>query len=173
MSSHFHLASLQINKSISELLARNRARNDASNRAEFLHTHRRLHNGEASEVLRPSEGEGESDEVESASCARTDARTVDRDVMMKFDIAKNEEGPLRRTLKVEMRNENNRPADKTIEGDHSVPASRHPGLDERLKILETHLAMRYGKIWLSPADMIDLMVYVKSTVATGITPLSH
>jgi hypothetical protein len=171
MWSHFHLESLQINKSISELLARNRARNDASNRAEFLHTHRRLHAGEASEVLRP--GEGESDEVESASCARADARTVDRDVMMKFDIAKNEEGPLRRTLKVEMKNENNRSADKTIEGDHSVTAGRHPGLDERLKILETHLAMRYGKIRSSHADMIDLMVYVKSTVASGITRSSH
>jgi hypothetical protein len=146
MWSHSHLGSLQINKSISELLARNRARNDASNRAEFLHTHRRLHTGEASE-LRPSEGE--SDEVESASCARTDARAVDRDVMMKFDIAKNEDGPLRRTLKVEMKNENNRPADKTIEGDHSATASRHPGLDERLKNLEIHLAMRYGKICLS------------------------
>jgi hypothetical protein len=144
MWSYFHLESLQINKSISELLARNRARNDASNRAEFLHTHRRLHTGEASKVLRPGEGEG--DEVESASCARTDARTVDRDVMMKFDIAKNEEGPLRRTLKVEMRDEVNRPADKTIEGDHSVTANRQPGLDERLKNLETHLAMRYGKI---------------------------
>ena len=81
--------------------------------------------------------------------------------MMKFDIAKNEEGPLRRTLKVEMKNENNRPADKAIEGNHSVTASQHPGLDERLKILETHLAMRYGKICLSRADMIDLMVYIR------------
>ena len=97
----------------------------------------------------------------------TDARTVDRDVMMKFNIAKNEEGPLRRTLKVEMKNENNRPADRTIEGDHLVTASRHPGLDERLKILETNLAMQYGRIRLSPADMIDLMVYAKSTVATA------
>ena len=137
----FHLESLQINKSISELLARNRARNDASNRAEFLHTNRRLHASEASEVSRL--GEDETDQVESASCARTDARTVDRDVMMKFDIAKNEDGPLRRTLKV---NEINRPTDKAIDNDHSVTASRHPGLDERLKILETHLAMRYGKV---------------------------
>jgi hypothetical protein len=70
---------------------------------------------------------------------------VDRDVMMKFDIAKNEEGPLRRTLKVEMKDENNRPTDK---GDHLVTANRHPGLDERLKNLETHLAMRYGKFCL-------------------------
>ena len=71
-------------------------------------------------------------------------------MMMKFDIAKNEDGPLRRTLKVEMKNENNRPADKTIEGGHPVTASRHPGLDERLKNVETHLAMRYGRILLVP-----------------------
>ena len=78
--------------------------------------------------------------------------------MMKFDIAKNEDGPLRRTLKVEMKNQNNRLADKTTEGDHLITASRHPGLDERMKNLETHLAMRYGKILLVPPDMIDLMV---------------
>ena len=113
--------------------ARNRARNGASNRAEFLHTHQRLHTGEGSEVLRPGKGESASDEVESASCARVDARTVDRDVMTKFSIAKNEKGPLRRTPTVEIKNENNSPADKTIEGDHSVTAGRHPGLDERLK----------------------------------------
>ena len=70
--------------------------------------------------------------------------------MMKFDIAKNEDGPLRRTLKVEMKNENNRLADKTVEGGDSATASRHPGLDERLKNLETHLAMRYGKTLLVP-----------------------
>jgi hypothetical protein len=27
-------------------------------------------------------------------------------------------------------------------------AERHPGLDERLKTLETHLALRYGAFWL-------------------------
>jgi hypothetical protein len=75
---------------------------------------------------------------------------VDRDVMMKFDIAKNEDGPLRRTIKVEVKNEGNRPADKTIEGGDSATASRHPGLDERLKKLETHLTMRYGKVLLVP-----------------------
>ena len=156
MRLQFRLESRQINKSISELLARSRARNDASNRAEFLHTHRRLRAREESEALRSGEG----DEVESASCARADARTVDRDVMMKFDIAKNEEGPLKRTLKVEVKNEDNRPTDKTIEGGHLVTANRHPGLDERLKNLETHLAMRYGKFACSTA-MLNLMEYRK------------
>ncbi|KAF8482681.1 hypothetical protein DFH94DRAFT_728931 [Russula ochroleuca] len=144
-----------INKSISELLARSRARNDASNRAEFLHRHRRLHTGEASGVPCPGEG----DDVESASCARTDSRTVDRDVMMKFDIAKNEEGPLRRTLKVEMKDENNRPTDK---GDHLVTANRHPGLDERLKNLETHLAMRY--VPSPPASLLHRIKFVEDHI---------
>ncbi|KAN0105670.1 hypothetical protein V8E52_010789 [Russula decolorans] len=87
---------------------------------------------------------------------------VDRDVMMKFDIAKNEEGPLRRTLKVEMKNENNRSADKTVEGDHSVTAGRHPGLDERLKILETHLAMRY--VPPPPASLIHRIKFVEDHI---------
>ncbi len=49
-----------------------------------------------------------------------------------------------------MKDESKRPADKTIEGGHPVTASRHPGLDERLKNVETHLAMRYGRILLVP-----------------------
>ena len=69
--------------------------------------------------------------------------------------------------------ENKRRIDKTTEGDHLVTAGRHPGLDERLNISETYLAIRYGEIHLSRASMIDLMVYVKSSVATGITSSSH
>ncbi|KAN0105678.1 hypothetical protein V8E52_010797 [Russula decolorans] len=82
--------------------------------------------------------------------------------MMKFDIAKNEDGPLRRTLKVEMKNENNRPVDKTIEGDHLVTASRHPGLDESLKNLETHLAMRY--VPLPPASLVHRIKFVEDHI---------
>jgi hypothetical protein len=166
--SHFHVSLLhQINKSISALLARNRARNDASNRAEFLHLRR---TSNASED-RP-EGEGEGDEIESTSCSRTDAKTVDRDVMMKFDIAKNEEGPLRRTLKVEVKNDRNSPTDKNCDGNNSVTANRHPGADERLNNLETHLAMRYGKLVLFH-DYAQSNGTCESTVASGITPSSH
>jgi hypothetical protein len=99
-----------------------------------LHTYRRDHTSDASGALPLGEG----DDVESASCARTDSKMVDRDVMMKFDVAKNE---------------SNRPTDKTSEGDHAVTANRHPGLDERLKNLETHLAMRYGKFTLSATEV--------------------
>ncbi|KAN0129263.1 hypothetical protein V8E53_012962 [Lactarius tabidus] len=129
-----------INKSISELLARNRARNDASNRAEFLHPSKRFRTTDASGDLPSNEGD---DDIEHTSCARADAKTTDRDVMMKFDIAKNEEGPLRRTLTAEVKVENQIPTDERADGSSLVTAKRHPGLDERLKNLETHLAMRY------------------------------
>jgi len=80
-------------------------------------------------------------------------------VMMKFDIAKNEEGPLRRTLK---KNENNRTTDKIAEGDHLVTASRHPGLDERLKNLETHLALRY--VPSPPASLLHRIKFVEDHI---------
>ncbi|KAF8271303.1 hypothetical protein EI94DRAFT_1720858 [Lactarius quietus] len=148
-----------INKSISELLARNRARNDASNRAEFLHPCKRPRTGDASGDLPSNEGYGD---IEHASCARTDAKTTDRDVMMKFDIAKNEEGPLRRTLTVEAKNENHIPTDKRADGSNMVTASRHPGLDERLKNLETHLAMRY--VPSPPASLLHRIKYVEDHI---------
>ena len=141
----------QINKSISELLARNRARNDASNRAEFLHTTKRLRTGDASGDLPLKEGD---DDIGHTSCARADAKATDRDVMMKFDIAKNEEGPLRRTLTAEVKAENHIPTDERADGSSLVTASRHPGLDERLKNLETHLAMRYGTLFNHFAALI-------------------
>ncbi|KAI0256225.1 hypothetical protein BJV78DRAFT_1170103 [Lactifluus subvellereus] len=150
------LSPAAINKSISELLARNRARNDASNRAEFLH--QRHHPSNVSEVRL----EGEGDEVESASCARSDAKTVDRDVMMKFDIAKNEEGPLRGTLKLEVKKERDRPTDKSVDGDNSVTVDRHPGLDERLKNLETHLAMRY--VPSPPASLLHRIKFIEDHI---------
>ena len=141
----------QINKSISELLARNRARNDASNRAEFLHHAKRFRTSDASGDLPLNEGD---DDIGHTSCARADAKTTDRDVMMKFDIAKNEEGPLRRTLTAEVKAENHNPTDERADGSSMVTASRHPGLDERLKNLETHLAMRYGTLFNHIATLI-------------------
>ncbi|KJA27620.1 hypothetical protein HYPSUDRAFT_197811 [Hypholoma sublateritium FD-334 SS-4] len=81
-----------INKSISQFLAQTRARNDASNRAEFLYS--------LSEKRRKLQEEGGNpDEALISSCARVDAKPVDRDKQMKFDIAKNGEGPLTKTVK--------------------------------------------------------------------------
>ncbi|KAK0222064.1 hypothetical protein IW262DRAFT_954328 [Armillaria fumosa] len=96
-----------LTRSISQYLSRNRARNDASNRAEFLHP--------------PSD----------TSCARTDAKTLNRDTQMKYDIARNEDGPLRRTMK------------KTVEEEKAHEAESPP-LSERIANVETHIAVHYG-----------------------------
>ncbi|KAF9241835.1 hypothetical protein BU15DRAFT_87083 [Melanogaster broomeanus] len=114
-----------VTKSISQFLAQNRAKNDASNRAEFLESlaqkRRRLNIDPESTDPIPS-------------CARTDAKHLDRDSQMKYDIAKNEDGPLKRTMKGA--------AGKDSQGKEKLrtPAA----MDERLKNIEAHLAVRYG-----------------------------
>jgi hypothetical protein len=121
-----------ITRSISQFLAQNRAKNDASNRTEFLESlaqkRRRLN-------LDPDSTEP------IPSCARTDAKHLDRDVQMKYDIAKNEDGPLRRTMK-------GVPGDKGSQKElHALhddaEGEQQPATDQRVKNIEEHLAVRY------------------------------
>jgi len=127
-----------INKSISLFLAKNQARNDSSNRAEFLSS------------LADSD-------IRRKSCARVDAKAIDRDAQMKYDIAKDDYGPLSRSAKAGLLSEKGKmksPLEgegmetkpKTIikqEIDEDVPSARYPGLDERLKNIEDHIAVRF------------------------------
>lgn len=90
----------------------------------------------------------------ASSCARTDAKPLDRDVQMKYDIAKNEEGPLRRTVKAgssfqDIGNSKNSKGKQKKSSHDELSREQHPGLDERLVNMETHLAVRYGKITLT------------------------
>lgn len=124
-----------INKSISQFLAENRRRNDASNRAEFVDNlkrkRQRMSDGEA--PPQPDTQVAESADTDAGgSCARTDARQVDRDRQMKYDIAKNEDGPLRRTVK-----KDEEPAKPPAEN------SRTADMDERVGAVEQHLALQY------------------------------
>ncbi|GLB44122.1 putative molybdopterin synthase activity [Lyophyllum shimeji] len=139
-----------INKEISLFLARNRARNDASNRAEFVYT--------PAQKRQRLSGTGAGADTEPApSCARADAKPLDRDVQMKYDIAKNDEGPLSRTVLARVQRdagemEKGKGKAKAVGdglegqgyGDETTwTAERHPGLDERLRNIETHMAVRY------------------------------
>ena len=101
----------RINKSISLFLAKNQARNDASNRAEFLISlaERRKRQGVEEDIGGTS----------GKTCARVDAKAIDRDAQMKYVIAK----------------------DKV---DEEVPSTPYPGLVERLKNIEDHIAVRFG-----------------------------
>lgn len=98
-------------------------------------------------------------EVDSPSCARTDAKPLDRDEQMKYDIAKNEDGPLSRTIKhptTQSSKAKGKQKAKNIEGSvdpkpglaksesEDVASDHYPALDERLKNLECHLSVRYG-----------------------------
>ncbi|KAI0775812.1 hypothetical protein BD413DRAFT_531765 [Trametes elegans] len=151
-----------ITKDISRFLARNRARNDASNRNEFLlslaEKRRRLNeNGKAA----PSEP--------IPSCARTDAKTQNRDLQMKYDIAKNEDGPLRRTLKTgatgapESNAASRANVDSAASASQSYPgAERYSALDERLQNVETHLAIRY--VPSPPRSLLDRLKYIEDHI---------
>ncbi|KAJ8696127.1 hypothetical protein PTI98_006017 [Pleurotus ostreatus] len=115
-------------KEISRFLSKNRSKNEASNREEFLNA--------------PG----------TTSCARTDAKHQDRDLQMKYDIAKNEDGPLRRTMK----DFHAEAQQATVAPSTTKDAQLHPGLDDRLKTVETHLAIRYGEIhlYVDPASLL-------------------
>jgi hypothetical protein len=87
---------------------------------------------------------GASGSVTLSSCARTDARTLDRDVHMKFDIAQNDEGPLRKTI-LDPSKQKGKQRANVVDVPPDVPtADKHPGLDERLANMESHLAVKYG-----------------------------
>jgi len=94
------------------------------------------------------------------SCARTDAKSINREVQMKYDIAKNEEGPLRRTVKgqanagsgtqpqrLERTSESEGHQNAFDKDDDDMTCDRHPGLLERFTNIETHLSVRYGNIF--------------------------
>ncbi|KAI8981482.1 hypothetical protein BDB01DRAFT_794236 [Pilobolus umbonatus] len=91
---------------------------DESNRTEFLNRH--------------------DPAAEDVTCARTDAREINRNIQMKFDIVNNEDGPLARSLvayndsKAEA-NDNKNTTDSTTSVD----------MEERLTNIEDHLNVKY------------------------------
>ncbi|KAJ7268656.1 hypothetical protein B0H12DRAFT_1178642 [Mycena haematopus] len=162
-----------ITKSISSFLAQNRAKNDASNRAEFLRSLAEKKRKRIDDDASRDCPDGNMAE-DVSSCARTDAKTVDRDVQMKYDIAKNSDGPLRRTTRQKAKAPSGAadppavtttasPATRTKSKSKSAAAARdkdmatspvvvkaepdakqvHFGLDQRLGNIETHFSVKY------------------------------
>lgn len=158
----------QINKSISLFLAQNRARNDASNRAEFLQSL-----AEKRRQLHPDAEDSDMTSIsEASSCARTDAKVLDRDVQMKYDIAKNEEGPLRRTVKHGGTSQDIPNSEgtgrQTATITNTLSRELHPGLDERLANIESHLAVRYGKPRLQLLSECVRLITVRSAICSTV-----
>ncbi|KAF9467469.1 hypothetical protein BDZ94DRAFT_1249458 [Collybia nuda] len=156
-----------INRSISAFLAKTRARNDASNRAEFVKSlaekRRRLDDEDPSSIV-----------IDPASCARTDAKPIDRDQQIKYDIAKNEDGPLSRTIKLptfQSSKAKGKQKAKDPEDTNSGPgksngdsltSDRYPALDERLKNIESHLSVRY--VPSLPRTLLDRLKFLENHI---------
>jgi hypothetical protein len=136
----------KITKEISKFLAENRARINRSNRQEFVHN---FHSKKARLFPGKEELEPAEEEMLATTCARVDAKTQSRDVQIKFDIAKNEDGPLRKTVKplsnlVREKDGNKATAAGVTSWSNEPTLARHPGLVERFDNIEEHLALKYG-----------------------------
>ncbi|KAF5391901.1 hypothetical protein D9757_001709 [Collybiopsis confluens] len=185
---HIHLSPIAelktpatLTKSVSAFLAQKRANNEASNRAEFLRSleDQRARNTDADSSVSPSS------DAPSSSCARTDAKIVDRNVQIKYDIAKNDDGPLRRTMR--NRSSTSEPAPATTSAPVSVAkgkakvsvnqkdekqgkitvindtsSDRHSGLDERMKNIEEHSGVRY--VPYAPLDLLDRLRFLEEHI---------
>ena len=87
---------------------------------------------------------------------------MNRDIQMKYDIVKNDEGPLGKTMHgtfkdstEAFRSAPGQGMGGTIGGSKGkdVPTlDRHPGLTERFKNIEDHLAIKYSEF--SPALLL-------------------
>ncbi|KAI6002853.1 hypothetical protein EDD15DRAFT_2225028 [Pisolithus albus] len=139
-----------ITKSVSQFLAENRAKNDASNRSEFLQS--------ISEKRRRLDIREDVDDT-IPSCARTDTKQLDREVQMKYDIAKNEDGPLRKTVQGVNRKE---AQEKLVALSDGSESKDHPALDERLKNIEAHLAVRY--VPASPRSLLSRLQFLEDHI---------
>ncbi|KAB5588403.1 Rpr2 domain-containing protein [Ceratobasidium theobromae] len=123
----------QNTKAVSRFLADVRLRVDQSNRDEFVHRKPRRESG-------PN------------GSARTDAVKLNRDIQMKYDIVKNQDGPLGKTMKNAGGSVNVNVSGTRI----SSPENPNTAFNERFQAIETHLAVRYV-----PAPPADFMLRVK------------
>ncbi|TDL26046.1 hypothetical protein BD410DRAFT_716677 [Rickenella mellea] len=148
-----------ITKSISRFLAQSRNRNDASNRAEFLKSISEKRGATVPNTVG-------AEQPLPPSCARADAKTLDRDVQMKYDIAKNEDGPLKRTMRNNANQEHTgkgkRKASVLDEINGEVTAERHSGLAERFTNIESHLAVRY--VPSPPHSLLDRIRFLEDHI---------
>lgn len=122
----------ELRKRIEKFIQAKKSEVDASNRTEFLQRK-------------------ESDENEG--CARTDAREIDRNIQMKFDIVNNEDGPLQRSL--------------VTSASHVKVGSiirKESGADERLQNLEDHLNIRYGNNSKDGVSLFERIKVIEDTI---------
>jgi len=125
--------SSELRKRIENFIQAKKSEVDASNRTEFM----------------KRKETGESD----VTCARTDAREIDRSIQMKFDVVNNEDGPLARSL-------------VTSANHVSVGSTVHKGsgAEERLQNLEQHLNIVYKNNSRDSFSLFQRMKIIEDTI---------
>lgn len=109
---------------------------DESNRTEFLSRH-----------------DPTSDDV---TCARTDAREINRNIQMKFDIVNNEDGPIARSLVAFNDNKS------TQATDHSIKTSAD--VTERLHNVQEHLNVKLDGTAKPPFTIFERIKILENTL---------
>jgi hypothetical protein len=109
---------------------------DESNRTEFLSRH-----------------DPTSDDV---TCARTDAREINRNIQMKFDIVNNEDGPIARSLLAFNDNKSTLSAENTIETSANVT--------ERLNNIQEHLNVKLDGTAKPPFTISERIKILENTL---------
>ncbi|KAI9358732.1 hypothetical protein BD770DRAFT_67975 [Pilaira anomala] len=110
---------------------------DESNRTEFLSRH-----------------DPKADDV---TCARTDAREINRNIQMKFDIVNNEDGPLARSLSTFHDNKQSNTTKTPIETTSADPT-------ERIHNIEQHLNVRLDDEAKPPFSMFERLKILENTL---------
>ncbi|GAN06337.1 conserved hypothetical protein [Mucor ambiguus] len=110
---------------------------DESNRTEFLSRH-----------------DPTADDV---TCARTDAREINRNIQMKFDIVNNEDGPIARSLLTH----NDRPkSDDAMQ----IAAAAAADTSERLSNIEEHLNVKLDSTAKPPFSVFERIKILENTL---------
>ena len=92
---------------------------------------------------------------------------------MKYDIAKNEDGPLRKTMRTSDNASSSGIAsskhkDSATKNGDEPTADRYPGLEERLENIEAHVAVRYGVLYFTMCISCTTAHTLLSTIAASI-----
>ncbi|CAO3644049.1 unnamed protein product [Cunninghamella echinulata] len=111
---------------------------DTSNRAEFLSR---------------SDPKGED-----ITCARADAREINRNIQMKFDIVNNEDGPIARSLV------SNTTQTSSLTNTNNNIMNNHIIVDERLKNIESHLNVQFERNLNDPFTCMERIKILEDTL---------
>ncbi|KAI9308629.1 hypothetical protein BJ944DRAFT_259859 [Cunninghamella echinulata] len=115
---------------------------DTSNRAEFLSR---------------SDPKGED-----ITCARADAREINRNIQMKFDIVNNEDGPIARSLVSNTTQSSS--STNTNNNNNNNIMNNHIIVDERLKNIESHLNVQFERNTNDPFTCMERIKILEDTL---------